>query len=444
MFGKYVDLQRQTKKSEPKNVNPMKKTLLLFGMLALSCLSFAQVSKQKAIQIVMDSIVGSDSTRGCVGKMQQYRPISRIEHEENTKRLLETLTRHVTQFHLDLSPIVNLSAEHFNGTTLLTWNFPETYQPEEEIISWSGDLFSQSGSYLQPDIYEDHAHRFDSLDLRSFPGWRIKSIGIIPVDSHVNYYAAVWVKEGDEFVCVYQAPLTDTVLFEENIHEIVQDIFIERKKEYLVGYRVLCDPSLQGWSGYYNAIDSGPGNGKGNMSNNYFLGWESWPPDNNWCIHAVLESPAGEQLTMNQKDEETLTGYKVYRDGQLLETIDRRFQTYSFDQGFAIGETVSYSVTAMYGEFESEPVNITFTYDGLAESQAESPFVIYPNPTTGQFTVEGANVTRVEVYNLVGQKVHEAEGKSVSIDAAEWNKGIYLVNIVEQNGAVVTKKLVVK
>ena len=69
---------------------------------------------------------------------------------------------------------------------------------------------------------------------------------------------------------------------------------------------------------------------------------------------------------------------------------------------------------------------------------------LYPNPTTGQFTVEGANVAKVEVYNLVGQKVHEAEGKSVSIDAAEWHKGIYLVNIIEENGAVATKKLVVK
>ena len=69
---------------------------------------------------------------------------------------------------------------------------------------------------------------------------------------------------------------------------------------------------------------------------------------------------------------------------------------------------------------------------------------LYPNPTTGQFTVEGANVAKVEVYNLVGQKVHEAKGQSVSIDAANWNKGIYLVNIIEQNGAVVTKKLVVK
>ena len=69
---------------------------------------------------------------------------------------------------------------------------------------------------------------------------------------------------------------------------------------------------------------------------------------------------------------------------------------------------------------------------------------LYPNPTTGQFTVEGANVDKVEVYNLVGQKVHEAEGQVVNIDAAEWNKGIYLVNIIEQNGAVVIKKLVVR
>ena len=44
----------------------------------------------------------------------------------------------------------------------------------------------------------------------------------------------------------------------------------------------------------------------------------------------------------------------------------------------------------------------------------------------------------------VGQKVHEAEGKTVSIDATNWNKGIYLVNIIEEKGAVVTKKLVVK
>ena len=80
---------------------------------------------------------------------------------------------------------------------------------------------------------------------------------------------------------------------------------------------------------------------------------------------------------------------------------------------------------------------------GLAEFSTK--LQVYPNPTTGQFTVEGANVAKVEVYNLVGQKVCEQQGsKVVNIDATEWNKGIYLVNIIEENGAVAAKKMVVK
>ena len=94
-------------------------------------------------------------------------------------------------------------------------------------------------------------------------------------------------------------------------------------------------------------------------------------------------------------------------------------------------ETLIWSVS-----IDDELLNIT-------ELSAEAK--LYPNPTTGQFTVEGANVAKVEVYNLVGQKVCEQQGsKVVSINATNWNKGIYLVNIIEQNGAVVTKKLVVR
>ena len=82
----------------------------------------------------------------------------------------------------------------------------------------------------------------------------------------------------------------------------------------------------------------------------------------------------------------------------------------------------------------------------VSETSAETK--LYPNPTTGQFTVEGADIARVEVYNLVGQKVFEAESGKLKaesyIDASNWNKGIYLVNITSPNGAVETKKLVVK
>lgn len=73
---------------------------------------------------------------------------------------------------------------------------------------------------------------------------------------------------------------------------------------------------------------------------------------------------------------------------------------------------------------------------------------LYPNPTSSQFTVEGANIKKVEVYNLLGQKVFETENTehktTTHIDASNWNKGIYLVNITNQNGSIETKKLVLK
>ena len=97
---------------------------------------------------------------------------------------------------------------------------------------------------------------------------------------------------------------------------------------------------------------------------------------------------------------------------------------------------------------KSDNANITLTIyiDGtlLNIDEVSTETKLYPNPTTGNFTVEGANVAMVEVYNLVGQKVYSEQGKIVNIDASKWNKGVYLVSIIDQNGAVETKKLVVK
>ncbi len=106
--------------------------------------------------------------------------------------------------------------------------------------------------------------------------------------------------------------------------------------------------------------------------------------------------------------------------------------------------TVETSVLVESSDRQCE-FSIIINGDLLSVTELSAETKLYPNPTTGQFTVEGANVARVEVYNLVGQKVCEQQGsKVVNIDAADWNRGIYLVNIIEANGAVVTKKLVVR
>ena len=106
--------------------------------------------------------------------------------------------------------------------------------------------------------------------------------------------------------------------------------------------------------------------------------------------------------------------------------------------------------TEIIVESSDRTIHIGVTIDenlvGVTEIFSETK--LYPNPTNGQFTVEGTNIAKVEIYNLVGQKVYETENgerrTENQINAINWNKGIYLVNITSTNGAVETRKLVVK
>ena len=386
-----------------------------------------------------------DSTRNLIGRMPQYRPMSKQAHVDNTMALLATIPRCDNSISSDLAPIEALSADYYNNTIILTWAFPETYQPETENLSWSGEMSNQYGSFLHQNVYEDHAHRYDTLDLRNYVGWRVKSIGIIPLDSMVEYYAAVWIKEGNDFSLLYSEPLTDTIHFSENTHELNEDIYIDSDKEYLFGWRELCDPSLQGWSGFYNAVDDkGPFfDGKGNMSRVLYEGWHAWPHYANWCITTVLESPTGEVLTLSQKNEETLTGYRVYKDGQLMEEIGRRFQTYSFDNSYSIGETVTYSVTAMYGDAESEPVSVAFAYDGVNDSNDTGNVTINPNPANGLVRIDGMQVAELRVCNILGQTLKTIRNSN-TFSVSGLPAGLYLLHMTDGEGATVTRRIVVK
>lgn len=66
---------------------------------------------------------------------------------------------------------------------------------------------------------------------------------------------------------------------------------------------------------------------------------------------------------------------------------------------------------------------------------------LYPNPTTGQVTVSAPNVTDIEVYNLLGEKV--LSSTETSIDLSAQADGIYLVK-VQAGDAVYTEKVLKK
>ena len=63
--------------------------------------------------------------------------------------------------------------------------------------------------------------------------------------------------------------------------------------------------------------------------------------------------------------------------------------------------------------------------------------VLYPNPATDRFIVEG-HVKEVKVFNTLGQLMHQGTENTVEVSA--WPEGMYFVSIVDENDTVSTVK----
>lgn len=66
---------------------------------------------------------------------------------------------------------------------------------------------------------------------------------------------------------------------------------------------------------------------------------------------------------------------------------------------------------------------------------------LYPNPTSGQLTIEAESMTSVGIYNLVGQCLMESTAKdgAVSLDINGLQNGVYLVKVSTPTGCVIEK-----
>lgn len=97
----------------------------------------------------------------------------------------------------------------------------------------------------------------------------------------------------------------------------------------------------------------------------------------------------------------------------------------------------------------SEPSNIiTFTTSTVGVQNYElDQTEIYPNPTTGVFTIQNTNVSiqSVEVYDVYGKLMSRVEvnDNTVTIDATSYASGVYFTRIMTENG-VVTKRIMKK
>lgn len=84
--------------------------------------------------------------------------------------------------------------------------------------------------------------------------------------------------------------------------------------------------------------------------------------------------------------------------------------------------------------------------NGVNENKIENHLSIYPNPSSGKFTISNSdflssNKTKISVYDLIGNIVYEnsMETESMSLDMSTFSKGVYILKMENGKGIRIEK-----
>ncbi len=95
----------------------------------------------------------------------------------------------------------------------------------------------------------------------------------------------------------------------------------------------------------------------------------------------------------------------------------------------------------------SQTIQFTTLIDGVNEYVLDAAINVYPNPTSGQFTIsnEQCTIYNVEVYDVYGKLINttKVEDTQVTLDINTCADGVYFARILTDKG-VVTKRIVKK
>ena len=96
-----------------------------------------------------------------------------------------------------------------------------------------------------------------------------------------------------------------------------------------------------------------------------------------------------------------------------------------------------------FGSMASHLFSINKKPDVVGENPVAG-LIIYPNPANNKIYVDGEDVSVVEIYNSLGQRVLIVEGSDkTSVDVAAFGNGVYVVRAITNEGNVTTKKVTI-
>jgi hypothetical protein len=129
--------------------------------------------------------------------------------------------------------------------------------------------------------------------------------------------------------------------------------------------------------------------------------------------------------------------YEVYRGTKLLGTTE---EASFIDESSANGKYV-YSVRAIYEDCQGLFSDITVQNTVAIDENSAITASIYPNPSKDNFTIVCDNMTYIAVYNVVGNKVMEANVDGNNYVVNDLESGVYFVDIKTSEGNIVKRIL---
>lgn len=299
-----------------------------------------------------------------------------------------------------LLPPINLTANAVDRDVTLNWN-----NPEGDWITWCNMNLGNSVGTNSAVVF-DVAHRWPQSDLAPYAGRSISRIEFVPAFANCVYTIKIWTggSATDAGTLVHSQVVPSIVLNEWNKVFLNAIIPIPTTGDLYYGYEINTTGGTPA-----GADDGPPIEGKGNMM--YFGG--AWTTLSvvaptltyNWNIRAFAQfdaptdAPVPLQLTDHvnynldpqrltlgnftpAENDRNVTGYKVYRNGTLIATLnDEEIITY-FDEGLP-NATYTYGVTSVTPTGESLPATVEAIVDfQLAPIILEDGFETYPDFAT--------------------------------------------------------------
>ena len=149
---------------------------------------------------------------------------------------------------------------------------------------------------------------------------------------------------------------------------------------------------------------------------------------------------AGDDIVLNWTTDngQQATAFEIYRGTVLVSTTEET----SFIDTNLPNDKYIYSVRAIYDDCYGlfSDIDVSLTSEDINEAIAINAS-IYPNPSRDNFTIVCDNMTYITVYNVVGNKVMEANINGSNYVINGLGSGVYFVEIKTNEGNVVKRIL---